>query len=353
MVVSCKTSPEFTIELNMPEYHGQMLKLNRLSGSDYTPVDSLLIDSTSKNILSGEVEAVEMMFLTVEGERQPIRLLVENEEYQVTGSVTEPSVKSSGKAQQDLTAYEQGLRDFNSRMRELYMAYRMATIENNQAKADSLVHLLDQIDSDINNYDSLQIVNNPASPTAVLALRNIFYRYNVEELSAMVEKIDEKVRHMEEYKYIASKLDNMKQVVIGKHFVDFGLKTPEGNILNVSDVHDNNVLLIDFWAAWCGPCRRANPELVEIYKIYHGRGLEFLGVSLDRDRDSWLKAIEEDSLTWPQISDLQFWNSKGAELYGVSSIPHSVLIDRKGIIRAKHLSGDELRTRIEELLGEV
>jgi thiol-disulfide isomerase/thioredoxin len=139
-------------------------------------------------------------------------------------------------------------------------------------------------------------------------------------------------------------------VKIGQKYTDFGLATPEGGVLNISDVHDGNVLLIDFWASWCGPCRRANPELVEIYHEYHDRGLEILGVSLDRDSASWVKAIADDQLGWNHISDLKYWDSEGAELYGVSAIPHSVLIDRNGIIAAKKLEGQELRDAIESLL---
>ncbi len=121
-------------------------------------------------------------------------------------------------------------------------------------------------------------------------------------------------------------------------------------MLKVSEVHNGNVLLIDFWASWCGPCRRANPELVEIYNEYHDQGFEILGVSLDRNAANWIRAIADDGPTWHQISDLQYWNSEGAELYGVPAIPHAVLIDRKGIIHSNKLHGKDLREAIESLL---
>jgi len=172
----------------------------------------------------------------------------------------------------------------------------------------------------------------------------------VEQLDAALSRLDAPLQQLEEYTYMNGKLERMKAVAIGKKYTDFGLETPEGEMLKVSDVHQGSVLLIDFWASWCGPCRRANPEVVEIYNQYHDQGFEILGVSLDRDSASWVKAIADDQLTWSHISDLKYWNSEGAELYGVPAIPHTVLIDRDGIITAKNLHGDELREAIEALL---
>ena len=200
------------------------------------------------------------------------------------------------------------------------------------------------------HIDSAYIADNPSSYATVLALRGTFYKLDTEDLEAALSSLDAPLHQMEEYKYMYGKLERMKAVAIGKHYTDFELATPEGETLKVSDVHNGNVLLIDFWASWCGPCRRANPEVVEIYNEYHDQGFEILGVSLDRDSASWVKAIADDNLTWPQISDLKYWNTEGAELYGVPAIPHTVLIDREGIIIAKKLHGDELREAIESLL---
>ena len=133
--------------------------------------------------------------------------------------------------------------------------------------------------------------------------------------------------------------------------VDYDLRTAAEEFQQAVLQKSHEVpVVVDFWAAWCGPCRRANPELVEIYNEYHDQGFEILGVSLDRDSASWVKAIADDQLTWPQISDLKFWDSEGADLYGVSSIPHAVLIDREGVITAKKLEGQDLRDAIESLL---
>ena len=109
-------------------------------------------------------------------------------------------------------------------------------------------------------------------------------------------------------------------------------------------------LLIDFWASWCGPCRRANPKVVATYKKYKDQGFQVLGVSLDENKEKWLQAVEKDGLVWTHVSDLKGWGNEAAKLYGVQSIPHTVLIDAEGRIAGKNLHGEELEKKIEELL---
>ena len=138
----------------------------------------------------------------------------------------------------------------------------------------------------------------------------------------------------------------------GETFVDIALPGPQGQTVRVRDyVDQNKLVLIDFWASWCGPCMREMPTVVKAYELYHGKGLEIVGVSLDKDKASWLAAIEQTGQKWPQMSDLKGWDCLGAQFYGIQSIPANVLIDEHGKIVAKDLRGDALLEEIESRLS--
>ena len=138
----------------------------------------------------------------------------------------------------------------------------------------------------------------------------------------------------------------------GNTFIDIGLPGPQGQTVWVGDyVGQNKLVLIDFWASWCGPCIRELPNVVKAYERFHDKGLEIVGVSLDKDKASWLAAIEQTGQKWPQMSDLKGWECAGAQIYGIQSIPANVLIDDHGKIVARDLRGDALLKEIESRLA--
>lgn len=139
---------------------------------------------------------------------------------------------------------------------------------------------------------------------------------------------------------------------INSKFVDLGLPGPQGQTVWVGDyVGQNKLVLIDFWASWCGPCIRELPNVVKAYDRFHDKGLEIVGVSLDKDKASWLAAIAQTGQKWPQMSDLKGWDCAGAQIYGIQSIPANVLIDSQGKIVARDLRGDFLLKEVESRLA--
>jgi thiol-disulfide isomerase/thioredoxin len=135
-------------------------------------------------------------------------------------------------------------------------------------------------------------------------------------------------------------------------YTDISLPGPQGQVVKVSEyIGKNKLVMIDFWASWCGPCIGEMPYVVKAYEMFHDKGLEIVGVSLDKDKASWLAAIEQTGQKWPQMSDLKGWDSEGAALYGIQSIPANVLINEQGEIVARDLRGDALLKEIESRLA--
>lgn len=150
-------------------------------------------------------------------------------------------------------------------------------------------------------------------------------------------------------KIVVDYVNKQERVAVGAIAPDFQLTTPEGQQISLHGLRAK-VKVIDFWASWCGPCRRENPNMVRIYKKYHEKGLEILGVSLDKNKEEWMKAILEDGLIWKHGSDLKVWKSVPVRLYNINSVPSTILLDENNRIVAKNLRGEELEKAIEKLL---
>jgi peroxiredoxin len=147
---------------------------------------------------------------------------------------------------------------------------------------------------------------------------------------------------------VSDKGINERNLEIGATAADFSLPNPDGKLIQLSDFRGKYVFL-DFWASWCQPCRRENPDLVKVYEKYQGDQFEILGVSFDRSREKWLKAIKMDGLEWVHVSDLKYFDSEMIQLYNITNVPMSFLLDREGKIIAKNIHADQL----EQLLVEV
>jgi thiol-disulfide isomerase/thioredoxin len=149
---------------------------------------------------------------------------------------------------------------------------------------------------------------------------------------------------------LQSEIDEVKAFMPGGVAPDFAQETPDGETLRLSELR-GKVVLVDFWASWCGPCRRENPNVVKLYERYAPQGFEILGVSLDRQKEKWLQAIEADGLGWKHVSDLKGWQNAVAQQYSVNSIPHTILLDAEGRIIARNLRGKALEDKLRELFS--
>lgn len=154
-----------------------------------------------------------------------------------------------------------------------------------------------------------------------------------------------------ELERIKAEKDRMNFLAVGKVAPDFTQNKPDGTPMKLSDLR-GQVVLLDFWASWCGPCRKENPNVVENYHKYKDKGFTVMNVSLDRDKNAWLAAIEKDGLVWPNhVSDLKQWSNEVAKLYNVSGIPFTILLDQEGKIIATNVRGEDLKLHLSRIFG--
>lgn len=167
----------------------------------------------------------------------------------------------------------------------------------------------------------------------------------------LIQMMPSEMRQRNAIKDIEQQIGNASKTEEGAVIEDFTMPSIEGAPMSImSEVRKNRVTVLDFWASWCGPCRQETPLMVEIYKKYKDKGLGFVGISLDEDGDAWKQATDQLGIVWPQMSDLKGWENTAAQMFNVTSIPHTIVVDQNGKILRRGLRGEQLEQFIAEQL---
>jgi peroxiredoxin len=351
VMLSCNNKEGYKITIEMKDLAGATVVLRQNIDQDLVTIDSVVLDSTGTGEMSGVIEVPEMMYLGQQGTRQNLQIFMDNFNYSVNGTLNDVNIDADGGPQVEYNTYKEGAKEYNVQQQQILEVYYRA-LEDSVSR-DSLQVILEPyyaINQQKMEYDSVFMAENSSNAITLFLLRSKFHSMDVETLEKWLSNFESPLHGTSYYSFLNNHLEKMKSVEIGDSYIDFELPDTDGNPLKLSDLVGNGPLLIDFWASWCGPCRAANPGVVEIYNEYHEQGFDIVGVSLDRTKEEWLKGIEEDNLTWHHMSDLQFWNSSAADLYAVKSIPHTVLLDENGTIVARNLSKEELKAKLQEML---
>ncbi len=228
--------------------------------------------------------------------------------------------------------------------------YEKASLKNDQKKINEIQGRFEKAERELMDQIKTMLPGMGASFIAVFTANNFL---NAQTDLPVLEGLSDKLqKENPSPKYAQAFIAGVKRirgVGIGDIAPDFSLNAPDGQQVSLSSLRGKYVLL-DFWASWCGPCRKENPNVVRLYEQYKNKNFEIYGVSLDRDKDAWLKAIKDDNLTWVHGSDLKYWSSDVAVQYGVNGIPATYLLDQEGRVIAKNLRGLALEKKLEELL---
>lgn len=238
---------------------------------------------------------------------------------------------------------------YDAKMEPLYTEFNAARKAGDKVKTAAVEKQIDALDSiKTEEVYGKYIKANPTSPIAVFVLKDYAgYAINADKISPMFDKLPAAQKQYGFAKEFKAQIDIAAKTGIGKMAMDFTQTDTLGNPVALNSFKGKYVLL-DFWASWCGPCRRENPNVVAAYNKYHDKGFNILSVSLDQPgaKEKWMKAIHDDNLTWTHVSDLQFWDNAVAKEYGIQSIPQNFLIDPTGKIVGKDLRGEDLDAKL-------
>lgn len=352
LIISCTPKSGYEVQGKVVNANSTELVLEKISQQSRSVVETVPITEDGSFTLSGELEGPGIFRLRDEkqqgvvlhlkdGDRINLELDFDNiNNYTITGS------EESARFQ----AFNTFLADRNESKKDLITSYRS---EQDVAKRKEIlkevqgwdVATTDLVKERINNESStlLGMLMIGAIPTEG---NKTFYNQFNDRLQLDLPNSS----YAKEFDNLVTKVNSVvSKPVVGDFPPEIEMANPDGEIMKLSDLKGKYVL-IDFWAAWCGPCRKENPNLVDAYSKYNEQGLEIYSVSLDKTNKAWTRAIEQDNLAWDwHVSDLKFWNNSAAKEYGVRGIPTNFLLDPNGKVIATNLRSTALQTKLAEI----
>ncbi|MBF9253742.1 AhpC/TSA family protein [Pontibacter sp. 172403-2] len=355
LLAGCQTNKStsnedgYTIEGKLQNAEaGSKVYLLELGDQQFIARDTAEVSADGTFTFEGRVEEPTMYRITLD-QRNGLMLVLDNDNVKVQADAEDINGTAKVEGSEDSELFQQLNKLVNeSRLKQVALEerYQQAMEAGN---TDSVAVIQEE-------YGALQqqvkdfIAQHPKSVvaafgTATLVDPNSDFAF-ADSMATLLNK------NIPDSKYTLMLNEHLKpfrNTAIGQVAPDITLPTPDGSTKSLSSLRGKYVL-IDFWASWCGPCRKENPNVVKMYDKYKDKGFEIFGVSLDQSKEKWEKAIADDNLPWPHVSDLQGWQSSAAQLYNVNAIPQTVLIDPEGKIIAKGLRGEDLEQKLATLL---
>jgi len=339
---------------------GTEVKLQELLNNRPVLLSSSTIENESFSF-EGSIEGKDMHFLTFKGLTGNVPFILENADIEVIVDKDNLS-KSILKGSQEnelLNSYSKELMRISELNQDLGRQYQTAQQKRQTERVTAIRKSFDSVKSQQSDYELKFVQDNNTSLMSAMVLERMMHSkaYPELQIKELYDGLPEEVRQSAPGKNIDKFLVPMLATAEGAIAPNFEAPDPDGNIISLEDITSKNkVTIVDFWAAWCGPCRKENPNLVRVYDKYKDKGLEIVGVSLDgssRQKDpkaAWLKAIADDGLTWKQVSHLKYFQDPIAKSYNINAIPASFVLDSEGKILAKKLRGQALDRKMAELL---